>query len=200
MQIAASGTRPSGFALVHKPCRSLSHTASAGLLPNTGLADLCPLLWEQTSLKTRFPSIPEWFAAGPVEEIRSRVLQSKRRTSCRRKPGLFAQLLQVPPCFAQCPYRSSIRQHQASRCLLIRQKPTMATIDASLDELTGAIIIITATIISTTDRWRDGSRPISFTASAKNLDFRQAYLRTNETRGKRLAGPRADDNHHSLHE
>jgi hypothetical protein len=30
----------------------------------------------------------------------------------------------------------------------------MATIDASLDELTGATIIITATIISTTDRSR----------------------------------------------
>jgi uncharacterized membrane protein affecting hemolysin expression len=60
-------------------------------------------------------------------------------------------LLQVLQCFAQCPYRSSIRQHQASWCLLIRQKPTMATIDASLDELTGATIIITATIISTTE-------------------------------------------------
>src|SRR6516162_3074757 len=107
-------------------------------------------MWEQRSLKTRFPSIPEWFAADPVEEIRSRVLQSKRRTLCRRKPGLFAQLLQVPPCFAQCPYRSSIRQRQASWCLLIRQKPTMATIDVSLDELTGATIIITA-IISTTN-------------------------------------------------
>jgi hypothetical protein len=31
----------------------------------------------------------------------------------------------------------------------------MATIDASLDELTGATIIITATIISTTDRSRE---------------------------------------------
>ena len=31
----------------------------------------------------------------------------------------------------------------------------MATIDVSLDELTGATIIITATIISTTDRSRD---------------------------------------------
>jgi hypothetical protein len=63
-------------------------------------------------LKTRFLSIPESFAAGPVEEIRSRVLQSKGRTLCRRKPGLFAQLLQVLQCFAQCPYRSSIRQRQ----------------------------------------------------------------------------------------
>jgi hypothetical protein len=35
-------------------------------------------------------------------------------------------------------------------CLLIRQKPTMATIDASLDELTGATIIIATAIISTT--------------------------------------------------
>ena len=112
---------------------------------------LCRFLREQTALKTRFLSIPESFAAGPVEEIRSRVLLSKRRTSRRRKPGLFAQLLQVLQCFAQCPYRSSIRQRQASWCLLIRQKPTMATIDAWLDELTGATIIITA-IISTTDR------------------------------------------------
>ena len=109
---------------------------------------LCRFLREQTALKTRFLSIPESFAAGPVEEIRSRVLQSKGRTLCRRKPGLFAQLLQVLQCFAQCPYRSSIRQRQASWCLLIRQKPTMATIDVSLDELTGATIIITTAIIS----------------------------------------------------
>jgi len=34
----------------------------------------------------------------------------------------------------------------------------MATIDASLDELTGATIIIITTIISTTDRSRDGNR------------------------------------------
>ena len=125
-------------------------------LLSTGLADLCPLLREQTSLKRVFLQFQNGFAAGPVEEIRSRVLQSKRRTLCRRKSGLFARLLQVPPCFAQCPYRSSIRQHQASWCLLIRQKPTMATIDVSLDELTGATIIITTTIIS-----RGGSRRIS---------------------------------------
>ena len=36
----------------------------------------------------------------------------------------------------------------------------MATIDVSLDELTGATIIITA-IISTTDRWRGVSRRIA---------------------------------------
>jgi hypothetical protein len=116
-----------------------------------------PIYGEQTSLETSFPSIPEWFSAATVEKICSRVLQSKRRTSCRRKPGLFAQLLRVPQCFVQSPYRSNIQQHLASWCLLIRQKPIMVTIDASLDELTGATIIIT-TIISTTGRSRDGDR------------------------------------------
>jgi len=113
-------------------------------------------------------------------------IDNKCRGPVFRKPGLFAQLLQVLQCFAQCPYRSSIRQHQASWCLLIRQKPTMATIDASLDELTGATIIITTTIISTTDRWRDGSQPISFTAPAK-FDCTAVSLRSAEitSHGKR---------------
>src|SRR4029077_20860017 len=70
---------------------------------------------------------------------------AKRRASCRRKPDLFAQLSLVLQCFAQCPYRWNVRQHQASWCLLVRHKPIMVTIDASLDELTGATIIITAT-------------------------------------------------------
>ena len=76
--------------------------------------------------------------------------------------------------------------HLASWCLLIRQKPIMVTIDASLDELTGATIIITTTIISTTDRWRDGSQPISFTAPAK-FDCTAVSLRSAEitSHGKR---------------
>jgi hypothetical protein len=124
--------------------RTFAATTELGK-PVTPISDL----WEQTSLETRFPSIPEWFAAATGEKIRSSVLQSKRRTSCRRKLGLFARLLRLLQCFAQCQYRSNVRQNQALWCLLIRQKPTMVTIDASIDELTGATIIITTT---TTDR------------------------------------------------
>ena len=44
----------------------------------------------------------------------------------------------------------------------------MVTIDASLDELTGATIIITATIISTTDRSR-GRDGVSVDRQPQNL-------------------------------
>jgi hypothetical protein len=40
--------------------RFAANVAKLPVLLSTGLADLCPLLREQTSLKTRFPSIPEW--------------------------------------------------------------------------------------------------------------------------------------------
>jgi hypothetical protein len=107
--------------------------------------ELGPLLRNGQSFERVSLQFQNGFAAGPVEEIRSRGLQSKRRASCRRKSDLFAQLSLVLQCFAQCPYRWNVRQHRASWCLLVRHKPTMVTIDVSLDELTGATIIITAT-------------------------------------------------------
>ena len=109
-------------------------------------------LWEQTSFET---------SSLQFRKIRSRVLQSKRRTSCRRKPGLFARSLQVLRCFVQSPYRSNIQQHLASWCLLIRQKPITVIIDASLDELTGATIIITTAITDRLSPRLSGARGVT---------------------------------------
>ena len=49
----------------------------------------------------------------------------KRRKSCRhssRKPRLSAWQLRLVWCFAQCRYRSNVRQYQALFCLLTKRK------------------------------------------------------------------------------
>jgi hypothetical protein len=54
-------------------CRERTATAKLPELLTELENPLAPIsdLWEQTSLETSFPSIPEWFSAATVEKIRS---------------------------------------------------------------------------------------------------------------------------------
>jgi hypothetical protein len=68
----------------------------------------------------------------------------KRRRSCRnstRKPRSPARQLRLVRCFAQCRYRSNVRQYQALFCLLTKRKPALVirAVQLVLQESIGAI-------------------------------------------------------------
>ena len=50
-----------------------------------------------------------------------------------KKAGLICAAAVTAAVSARCLYRSNVRLNQTSWCLLVRHKPTMVTIDASLD-------------------------------------------------------------------
>ena len=103
-----------------------------------------------------------------------------------KKVGLICAVVASAAVFCAMPISL---KHSATSGVVVsvdQAKAYYGHSDASLDELTGATIIITTTIISTTDRWRDGSQPISFTAPAK-FDCTAVSLRSAEitSHGKR---------------